>query len=273
MERISLTNFNKKGDFVIEETSSPVFVMLDKRNFDSEPINILIKKNVEADLLVSNLDDHFDLTITMEENSSLRLAGLIDEKLNTLDLHGFLEKNASFEGFFGDFSDQDLKVKGNIELNGEGASAKWHLAVISSQQASKVYDINVDHNKGNTSALVENYGVAKDTSHLTFTGISAIKKYSKNANTKQVAKIMVFDKESLGTATPKLYIWENDVFANHAVTVGKVDDDQLFYLESRGLSEDEAKRLITLGYLNPILSGFKDPEIRSSLSKLIKESV
>ncbi len=273
MDRISLINFGKKGDFVIEDSSSPVFAVLDKSEIKSQPINILIKENTEVDLLMSNLDDQTEVNITMGENSSLHLTGLIYENLNTLDLHGFLENNASFEAFFGDFSSQDLKVKGDIELNGEGSSAKWHLAAISSQQVSKTFEINVNHNKGNTTALVENYGVAKDSSHMTFSGVSTIKKYSKNANTKQVAKIMVFDKESLGTANPRLYIWDNDVFANHAVSVGKVNDDQLFYLESRGLSEEDAKRLITLGYLNPILSGFKDTEIRKSLSTLIKESV
>ena len=72
---------------------------------------------------------------------------------------------------------------------------------------------------------------------------------------------MVFDEKSTGIAKPILKIDENSIEASHAAVVGKINDEHLFYLVSRGLSEAEAKELITLGYLKPILKGFQDEEV------------
>ena len=93
----------------------------------------------------------------------------------------------------------------------------------------------------------------------------------KNSITRQNAKIMVFDRYSNAIAKPILKIDENEIEASHAASVGKISDDEMFYLTSRGLSEEMAKELITLGYLKPIVSEFKDDDVRESILKLIEE--
>ena len=81
---------------------------------------------------------------------------------------------------------------------------------------------------------------------------------------------MVFDEASNAIAKPILKIDENDIEASHAAVVGKINDEHLFYLTSRGISEADAKQLITLGYLKPILAGFNDEETRNYISSLIE---
>ena len=70
--------------------------------------------------------------------------------------------------------------------------------------------------------------------------------------------------------SPILKIDENDIEASHAAVVGKINDEHIFYLTSRGLSEEEAKRLITLGYLKPIMTGFADDEMKNEIEALIE---
>ena len=72
---------------------------------------------------------------------------------------------------------------------------------------------------------------------------------------------MVFDPNSDAIAKPILKIDENDIEASHAAAVGKISDEQIFYLTSRGLSNEEAKMLITLGYLKPIFKGFDEDKV------------
>ena len=84
---------------------------------------------------------------------------------------------------------------------------------------------------------------------------------------------MVFDKNCNAKACPILKIDENDVEASHAATVGKVSEEHLFYLCSRGITKDDAKRLITLGYLNPIIKYFGEDEIASSIENVIQRRV
>ena len=81
---------------------------------------------------------------------------------------------------------------------------------------------------------------------------------------------MVFDKASNAIAKPILKIDENDIEASHAAVVGKINDEHLFYLTSRGVDEMAAKQLITYGYLKPILNGFKEEQIREHISSLIE---
>ena len=91
-----------------------------------------------------------------------------------------------------------------------------------------------------------------------FKGISHIKNGSIKSKTRQSAKIMVFDPKCHAKANPILKIDENDIEASHAAIVGKVNDEHMFYLCSRGISENDAKQLITLGYLKPITNYFED---------------
>ena len=73
--------------------------------------------------------------------------------------------------------------------------------------------------------------------------------------------------------SPILCIDENDVQASHAAVVGQINEDHLFYLVSRGIKEKDAKKLITLGYLMPILDHFKDEATSEIIKKNIEERV
>ena len=76
---------------------------------------------------------------------------------------------------------------------------------------------------------------------------------------------MTLSDECKGEADPVLLIEENDVNAGHAASIGKVDADDLYYLESRGLSEHDAQVLLTRGFLLPVLNQFPDQKLRENL--------
>ena len=157
-----------------------------------------------------------------------------------------------------------------MNLNGENSSAFWKLASVTEQKDKKVFDVSIIHNTSKTYGVSDNYGVTKDEGFLSFSGISHIKNGSKFSKTRQNAKIIVFDKLSNAKAQPILKIDENEIEASHGASVGTVNEDQIFYLTSRGLKEEMARQLITLGYLKPILNGFSDEEIKEEISTLIE---
>ena len=84
-------------------------------------------------------------------------------------------------------------------------------------------------------------------------GIGTITKGQHGSAAHQTNKIMVFDANCIASANPYLYIDEYDVKASHAAGVGKMDEDHLYYLQSRGLSKKQAMHLITYGYLKPVI--------------------
>ena len=72
---------------------------------------------------------------------------------------------------------------------------------------------------------------------------------------------------------PKLLIDENDVQASHATSVGRIDENQLIYLQSRGLTEGQVLNLISTGYLMPIASFIENEQLQNQLKEEIESKV
>lgn len=178
--------------------------------------------------------------------------------------------NASFYGAFADFSEQGGKFSLVVNLLGEGASCDWHLASLCGKAAEKNFSPSVYHKAAHTTALMSNYGITHEQGRLSFRGTSEIEKGARGSKTRQEAKIIVFDPASWGSCSPALNIEENDVEASHAAAAGKLSEDHLFYLLSRGLTMAEAKKLITLGYLRPIVGYFANDKLKDEVSARVE---
>ena len=184
-----------------------------------------------------------------------------------------LNEGASLTVAYADFSTGIKELNCKIDLNGRHSEVRWHLACLSRDNDKKTFNINFNHNVGETKAKMENYGVCKDKSTLKFIGDALIVKGAKKSSTKQEAKIMVFNKTCHASASPKLCIYENDVEASHGASEGQINPEHIFYLTSRGIEEENAKRLITLGYLYPILQYFNDETLKEEIKNTIIEKV
>lgn len=230
-------------------------------------MNILVKRNETKEVIIEN---NSSISFNVEENASLILKFIFFSSIKNITINGQLKKKAKLKAIVADFSNGEAKMNAKILLNEEGANATWDLASLASQKDQKQFDISFIHNKGNTKADMNNYGVALNASRLVFSGTNHIKERAKKSNTNQNAKIIVFDKDASGKANPILRIDENDVLASHAAIVGRLNDEHLFYLKSRGLTEDEAKALIVGGYLKPIAKNFNQT-IQNKINKTIME--
>ncbi len=214
-----------------------------------------------------------DLSLEVKEGETAQLnfASFSDFPEAKIDIR--VASNGHLNVAFADFSEGKGRLKVAVSLQGEGASCDWHLSSLSKGVSQKIFDISLSHDVPHTEGVVSNYGIALGQSRLTFQGISRIQNCAKGAKTRQAAKIIVFDPESRGECSPILAIDENDVVASHAAVVGKLNDDHLFYLESRGLPPKEAKRLITLGYLRPVLAFFTDEALKKRIEEAIEGGI
>ena len=172
-----------------------------------------------------------------------------------------------------DVSENNVNFTNNINLNGEYASSYFRSAVVSNKDGKKLYEIATLNNAMYTSSKMDNYGVCKENSKLEFKGIGTIKKGFKQSNNHQNSKIIVFDELSNASVYPLLYIDEYDVLASHSAAVGKVNDEHMYYLCSRGVSEEQAREFITMGYLLPVLDYFKDQDIKEKAQATLERRV
>lgn len=240
---------------ILKDKQSIILNNKDKENF------FRVNSGDVSLLFLSGLSDDNVINFDLEDHTTLVLSILADKPVRNLNLTANLGKNAEIVVYFADFAVEENIANVVINLNGENAKATWHLASLSSDKDNKHISVSVFHNSPLTFARVDNYGVSKGESKLVFSGTSHILKGSIKSKTSQNAKIMVFDPKSDAIAKPILKIDENDIEANHAAAVGKISDEHLFYLTSRGLSIEEAKLIITLGYLKPIFKGFDEDKV------------
>ena len=236
----------------------------------NEPLTLVFEDNENVFLRLDNIHDGNELTFDIKDNVNLKISILGKKEAKSIKITANVGYKSSFKCYFADFISGACKGEIFINLNKEYASCEWHLASLSEKKDNKVFDVSAYHNAINTFAQLDNYGVCRDEGKLTFSGICQIIKGSHGSKAHQNAKIMVFDALSNGVAKPILKIDENDIEASHAAVVGKINDEHIFYLTSRGLTVDEAKRLITLGYLKPILAGFDDKDSKKEIEMIIE---
>lgn len=233
--------------------------------------NFVIDIKEDSKIVLRDISNEGDYVFNVLPNVNFRLSILGIKEVNKAKITVNLGRNSVFNGYFADFIPHKSNINIMINLNEEDARAYWRLASLASNDDHKEFVVNINHNAKNTYAKMDNYGVCKDESRLVFSGDSVINKYCTHTETHQNAKIMVFDPTSKAVAKPILKIDENDVIASHAAIVGRINENHLYYLTSRGLTIPEAKQLITFGYLKPILVGFDDQEIAQEIEELIEK--
>ena len=223
-----------------------------------ESLSFEVAQNKQVSVYLSNFEEVENMTFEVKENSTLFLSMLAQKIIKNSKFTANVGKNARIFVYFADFTVEKNHLNASINLNDEEANCEWHLASLSSQKDDKQIAVSIYHNAPNTHGRIDNYGVCKENSTLVFSGISHIEKGCHQSTSHQNAKIVVFDDNCKAIAKPILKIDENDIEASHAAVVGKISDEHIFYLTSRGLSINEARMLITLGYLKPILKGFNE---------------
>ena len=110
-------------------------------------------------------------------------------------------------------------------------------------------------------------------SQLIFNGIGHILHGAKGADAQQESRVLMLSKQGRGDANPILLIDDNDVTAGHAASVGRIDEEQMYYLMSRGLSKELAERLVIRGFLGPVLNKIPDKHTLTTLEKVCEQKL
>lgn len=224
---------------------------------------IVLKATKDIDFVVKLRQKEHLITYVVEPYTQGKIMFINDTEDVKIEREINLLEGADTRLIMADFNNANRKVNIKTKLLERGAKAEWHLATYAQGKARKVFNISFLHFANETFADMYNYGVVLNTSTLIFTGESTIYENVKGAETHQTARIIVFDENSHAEANPILNIYHNDVVAaSHAATVGEVNAEHLYYLKSRGLKEEEAKKLITKGYLMPILNYIDDETLK-----------
>jgi Fe-S cluster assembly scaffold protein SufB len=151
---------------------------------------------------------------------------------------------------------EETEINYQISLAKRGAQIELYFLLIGKDNHKLDLTVNVDHLSPNTISKIIVKGVITDSSAINFNGLTKINKGAYGVNAWLSANFLLLSDKARAKAIPGLEIVENDVKAGHATTIGKVNDLELFYLMSRGLSKSKAEQLIVKGFFNGMLAQF-----------------
>jgi Fe-S cluster assembly protein SufD len=112
--------------------------------------------------------------------------------------------------------------------------------------------------------------VFDDKARGVFTGRIIVRPGAQQTDSKQTNNNLLLSESARADSQPQLEIYADDVKCTHGATLGPMDDDHLFYLQSRGLSRDEARQLLTYGFGSEILDVVKLDELKQQVDRLVR---
>ena len=158
-------------------------------------------------------------------------------------------------------------------LEGRGAQA-YPSGVMFGDQTQKfdVYTIQ-DHQAPDSESNLLFKSALKDEAQSAYQGVIHIPRESQRTNAFQSSKNLLLSNHAKARAIPKLEIVADDVRCSHSATMGTVDEEETFYLESRGLSREEAIRMVVEGFFEEVFERIPSEPIRARLRKAVREKL
>ena len=272
-------------------------------------LNVLEDKIVEKPLVIYHICDLDNKTnlintrfeLTLHKNSSLSTLNLFEDKsVSGFNNHNFnilINKNSNLKNYIFDlnknqnlrysFTNIDIYENSNSENFIYSSGSKFSKYEINTNLKEKYSSafingiINLDKNnhheiKTNINHLAENTksyqlikSVLNDKSTGVYQGKIFVNDQAQKTDGYQLSKALLLNENTEFNGKPELEIYADDVKCSHGSTSGNLDENSIFYLMSRGLNYDQAKKLLIDGFINDVIEKITNIEIQKYLKEAI----
>lgn len=214
--------------------------------------------------------------IVVKAGATVNFASVHDFNDTITDLtyrRAVVENDATINWVIGEMNYGNAMSDTTSVLKGNGSNSDAKIICVgTNEQKLNITTRAVHFGKSSTSGMITR-AVMRDEATAIINGITKIEKGATGANGEQTEKVLMLSPKARGDANPILLIDEDDVKAGHAASVGQVNPDQIYYLMSRGISREEAQRLVIYGFLAPVVSEIPMEKVQSQLQSLIERKL
>lgn len=193
--------------------------------------------------------------VFVKEGASFRYSSVENWSRDTYNLNtkrAVVEKNARMEWVGGNMGSGVTMLYPCSLLKGEGATAD-HLGIaFANAGQNQDTGAKVFHLASHTSSTIVSKSISKAGGISTYRGVVRIKNGAKECRIHTECDALLLDDESQSNTIPDIDIGDNTAFVSHEASVGRLSPDDIFYLRSRGLSEEQARSILVNGFLEPI---------------------
>ncbi len=184
-----------------------------------------------------------------------------------------VSKDAQLDWIIGTMGSKLTKDFSEIELDGEGSWTRMSGLFFADSNQLLDHDTQQNHNAPNTTSDLLFKGALKDNSRSVWQGMIRVLPHAQKTDGYQASRNLVLSGDARADAIPGLEIMANDVRCTHAATVGKIEEEPIFYLMSRGMTRADAERLLVVGFFDPIMERIPFPEVRDRLGTHIEQKL
>jgi len=161
------------------------------------------------------------------------------------------------------------QVAQDVALIGRGAEAQVNGVMFTEGRQHLVYNTLQHHEAPSCRSDLLYKGALQDRSRLVWRGMIKVDKVAQKTDGYQRNDNLMLSHEARADSIPGLEIEADDVRCTHGATSGRVDTDQIFYAQARGLSADEAARLVVAGFFQQVFDRITIPQVREALARAI----
>lgn len=212
--------------------------------------------------------------VSLEENASLQYMDRTNSKANAWRFHTLrasLKKNAFLKTVH--FTEGNNIERNNYEifLEGENAETSLNGAWALNYEKEMHTNILIHHQVPSCRSSQLFKGILNDQSLSSFEGKIYVHPKAQKTEAFQLNKNLILSDDAQANSKPNLEILADDVKALHGATVGQLDEEQLYYLRSRGISEEYAKSLLLLGFCKEIINQIPFDALQDKITQSIKK--
>lgn len=184
-----------------------------------------------------------------------------------------VDRDGKMEWILGEMNDGHTVANNTTVLQGKGGMAETKSITIGTGEQRQNLTSQVQHIGTHTESMMLSKAVMTDQAVAILNGITKIEKGAEKANGEQAENILMLSEQARGDANPILLIDEDDVKAGHAASVGRISEEQIHYLMTRGIPRKEAERLLTLGFLDPVVADIPLEEVKTRLRQALERKL
>ena len=211
-----------------------------------------------------------EIEISLAPGATLTFVSLQEWDNETVHLarhHAIVGKDATFKSVVVSIGGSVVRLLPTVEYAGTGASAELSGLYFATDGQHLEHRIHVDHNVTHAKSRVNYKGaLAGDSARTVWIGDVFIRAAAEGTDTYELNRNLLLTDGARADSVPNLEIETGEIVgAGHASTTGRFDDEQLFYLMSRGIPAEQARRLVIRGFFAEIVSLIKDEAIEERL--------
>jgi Fe-S cluster assembly protein SufD len=262
------------------ELNETVFLTRSGGSLDSAELSrvrITVGAHAKATVVFENIGETLlaeDLEIFLAPGSSLNFVSLQEfdaKSVYTARHHAVVDKDASFKSINVTVGGDVVRILPTVEFIAPGASAELLGVYFATAGQFFEHRMHVDHAVPHAKSRVNYKGaLSGQDAHTVWIGDVLIRAVAEGTDTYELNRNLLLSDGARADSVPNLEIETGEIVgAGHASTTGRFDDEQLFYLMSRGISLENARRLVVRGFFSEIINEIGNEEVQERLMSRI----